>query len=256
MVITLLTIKPVVVAKHINSPDWSFVSQPGIERVSSILRNAEEFLIEAGDASKTFPTITLWMDLLGFRSHLDEKNWNIKDTDVQLGLKRITVFHEVALQSMNDRYEIVHVNDAIVISQDLRQGEEAAIITDFLALVDLCFEISVLADREIGGFGVRGVVARGMRYGLRGNLGWTKEGSANIREPAFFCPRPIMMNTAFGRAYGVESSHELVKVSSLYVETPLITDYGASIMETWTWDEPIQIKNFGQYNLVRCEDHA
>jgi len=224
-----------------------------VNRANDALRNAEEFLIDGGDASKMFSTITLWMDLLGFRSHLDERNWNLRDDDVQLGLKRIAVFHEVALQSINERYEIVHVNDAVVISQDLLEGNETVIVSEFLALVDSCFEISVLADRKIGGFGVRGVVAEGRRYGLRGNLGWTKEGAENLRRPAFFCPRPIMMNTAFGRAYGVESSHELVKESSLYVETCLVTNYRASIMESWKWKSPVQIGSFGAFNLVRSE---
>ena len=224
-----------------------------VSRANDAVRNAEEFLVDGGDACKTFSTITLWMDLLGFRNHLDERNWNLRDDDVQLGLKRVAVFHEVALQSMNERYEIVHVNDAIVISQDLLLGEETILVSGFLALVDSCFEMAVLADRKIGGFGVRGVVAEGKRYGLRGNLGWTKEGFGDPRRPAFFCPRPIMMNTGFGRAYGVESSHELVKVSSLYVETSLVMNYRASIMENWTWKTPVQVARFGFFNLVRCE---
>jgi hypothetical protein len=173
--------------------------------------------------------------------------------NVQLGLKRIAIFHEVAQQSMNERYEIVHVNDAIVISQDLQQGEETIVVSEFLALVNSCFEMAVLADRKIGGFGVRGVVAEGKRYGLRGNLGWTKEGFGDARRPAFFCPRPIMMNTAFGRAYGVESSHELVKMSSLYVENSLVMNYRASIMENWLWKTPVQVASFRLFNLVRCE---
>lgn len=157
-----------------------------ISRANDAVRNAEEFLVEGGDATKTFSTITLWMDLLGFRNHLDEKNWNLRNDEVQLGLKRIAVFHEVALQSINERYEIVHVNDAVVISQDLQESQETLVISEFLALTDSCFEMAVLADKTIGGVGVRGVVAEGKRYGLRGNLGWTKEGFGDPVHPAFF----------------------------------------------------------------------
>ena len=73
----------------------------------------------------------------------------------------------------------------------------------------------------------------------------------NAMSPNYFCPRPVMMNTAFGRAYGVESSHELVKQSSLYVESSLLFDYGASVMENWVLDKHQLVKSFGVFHLVR-----
>jgi hypothetical protein len=222
-----------------------------LARSEEIVRNALQFVASLDEAGQACPAVSLWMDLLGFRGHLNTKNWDLNEEATQLGMKRIAVLHEVAVQSMNDRYEIVHLNDAVVIGQDIPADGSAHLLGEFLALADLCFELAVLSDREVGGFGVRGVIARGKRYGLRANLGWTQEGALDSRRPSFFSPRPIMMNTAFGRAYGVESSRELLKASSLYVEIPLIYDYGAPIMETWNIDERVEVTGFGDFALVR-----
>lgn len=197
--------------------------------------------------------MTLWMGLLGFRSHLDKDNWSLHSEATRLGLRRITALHESALLSMNDRYEIVQLNDAVVMSQDIPPNGTGQAVGEFLALVDRSFELAAVTDQSIGGYGVRGVVARGLRYNLRGNLGWISK-DADPKRPSYFCPRPIMMNTAFGRAYGVESSHELRKVSSLYVERSCVFDYGAAIMENWDIQQVIEVPQFGYFLLVREEE--
>ncbi len=216
-----------------------------------ISRNAMEIVekIERGEC--IYETMTLWMDLLGFRSHLDHENWDLHREATLLGMKRIAAFHEASLLSMNDRYEIVQMNDAVVISQDIPSTDTAKAVSEFLALVDAAFERAALIDSKVGGAGVRGVVAKGLRYNLRGNLGWTPTNSHNARSPNYFCPRPLMMNTAFGRAYGVESSGDLIKSSALYVEKTLIFDYGARIMETWNVNQCMSVKSFGAFILVR-----
>lgn len=217
----------------------------------TISKNALEIVEKIERGERIYETMTLWMDLLGFRSHLDHDNWDLHQEATLLGMKRIAAFHEASLLSMNDRYEIVQINDAVVISQDIPSTGTATAVGEFLALVDAAFERAALVDSHVGGAGVRGVVAKGFRYNLMGNLGWTPTNSENVRSPNFFCPRPLMMNTAFGRAYGVESSHELTKSSALYVEWPLVFDYEASIMETWSLDQCINVKSFGAFMLVR-----
>jgi hypothetical protein len=223
------------------------------KKAADVVRNAQQLVSERANGDNVKPTVTLWMDLLGFRRHLDERNWDLKEDTVRMGFTRIAVFHEAALQSMDDRFEIVQLNDAVVVSRDLPAGEERHVLTEFLALIDTCFEVSVLAERAVGGCGIRGVVARGRAYNLRGSFGWTPKASATPFEPSFSCPRPVMMNTAFGRAYGVESSHELVKCSSLYVEKALLVDFLPTIMENWNVEQAVNIANFGEFFAVRVE---
>lgn len=220
-------------------------------QTSMNVRNAREIAEQIERGEGILNTMTLWMDLLGFRSHLDNENWDLHCEATLLGMKRIAAFHEVGLLSINDRYEVVQLNDAIVISQDIPDSDSAKVVEEFLALVDRSFEQAALTDAAVGGVGVRGVIAKGVRYNLRGNLGWTSTNANDLRRPSFFCPRPVMMNTAFGRAYGVESSGELKKTSSLYVERSLVFDFGARIMETWNIDEVVSVKGFGPFLLVR-----
>ena len=221
--------------------------------IAQAITNVENVKKLKLESSQKITTAALWMDLLNFRKHLDGENWDFNKEEFILGIKRVAVLHEAAILAMNERYEIIQLNDSIVISIDILEHNSKKIVEDFLALTDHIFEIATLSDDKIGGCGVRGVIAKGIRYNLRGNLGWKKPPS-NPNEwanPSFFCPRPIMMNTAFGRAYAIESSGELIKASSLYVEKSLIFDYGASIMKTWNLECLNDIKNFGSFFLVR-----
>ena len=63
-----------------------------------------------------------------------------------------------------------------------------------------------------------------------------------------------MMNTAFGRSYGVESSHKLEKGNGLYVEESLLFSYGATIMKTWDLTNSLNIDHFGKFYLVRNDN--
>jgi hypothetical protein len=227
-----------------------------VKQAELIIKNSQQIFDQLRDGNGIFPTVTLWMDLLAFNEHLNKVNWDIHKEETLLGMRRINVLHEVALLSMNARYEVVQLNDAVVISQDIPSEDAAKSVTDFLALADYNFEVAVLADLGVGGKGVRGVIATGYRYNLRGNIGWMgKKTNPALSDFKFSCPRPIMMNTAFGRAYGVESAPELhslrEKVSCLYVEQSLIINYGASIMETWDVKNVINMGNFGSFMLVR-----
>ena len=220
------------------------------KQATNNVKNAKEIVARLKQGIGIFETMTLWMDLLGFRSHLDLENWNLHSKKTLLGMRRIAALHEVAVLAMNDRYEVIQLNDAVIISQDIPKNNISKSVSEFLALIDYHYEVAALTDKKIGGYGIRGVVAKGQRYNLRGNLGWTPT-KKDPNHPSFFCPRPVMMNTALGRAYGVESSHELNKESCLYVEESLLFSYGAPIMETWNLGHSIEIHNFGKFYLVR-----
>jgi hypothetical protein len=72
--------------------------------------------------SQKMETVALWMDLLNFREHLDNKNWNLDEKDTKLGMERIAAFHEVALLSAHKKHIVVQLNDAVVISKDLTEN--------------------------------------------------------------------------------------------------------------------------------------
>lgn len=222
------------------------------EKVENVIRNGKLLVEERIKNKGKYRSIACWLNLLGFRKNMDLANWDVDDKDVQLGLHRISVLHETALISMNERYEIVNMNDAVVVARDITKGNEATECSEFLALIDLLFEIATKADIKIGGYGVRGVVCKGSRFNLRGNLGWVNKDKPK-EEPSFFSPRPIMMNMAFARAYGVESSKKLLKEPSLYIESEIIFEYKPAIMETWSLDTKLSVDGFGQFLLVRKE---
>ena len=144
----------------------------------------------------------------------------------------------------------MQLNDAVVLSQDVREDTASQQITEFLGLVDLFYEIVNEADRRIGGCGARGVVCEGSRFNLRGNLGWLGNSQPKER-PSYFCPRPIMMNTAFARAYGVETSKQLSNSRTLYVEATILRNSRPAVMDYWTTNQLIRVDPYGEFFLVR-----
>jgi hypothetical protein len=191
------------------------------------------------------------MDLLGFRREVEALNWDFGRREVQAGFRRIAVFHHATLVCMNPRYEIVNLNDAVVVGTDIPQDPGARKhLEEFLSLIDFAFETAAIADRHIGGAGVRGVVCGGHRHHLPANLGWTSQDRPR-EQPSFFAPRPVMMNTAFGRAYAAETSGELVKCSALYVEHALLSEYSPAVMESWNLTNRRRINGVGDFLLVK-----
>lgn len=219
-------------------------------KAKTIIKEAKKLLKRS--TTRNFPCVTLWSDLLGFGQHLENPNLDFfeKQLKSNIGLKRIAVFHEASIQSMAAFYTIVQLNDATIFSVDLKKGKEEEILTEFLARVDLFWEIANIADLKIGGFGIRGVVSIGNRYNLRANLGW--DGKNKPKEnPDFICPEPIMMNMPFGKSYIVESSGVLRKEASLYVENEIFNKYNFNRMETWQIHEVVNHKLMGFYTMVR-----
>jgi hypothetical protein len=160
---------------------------------------------------------------------------------------RVAGLHQAAIDSMDTDYEIVQMNDAIVIACTIPPGEDDSRMHDaFFAKADRFFLLAAEVDQQVGGYGVRGVIASGNRLNLQANYGWASSGAPS-GNPSLVSPRPIGMNTAFGRAYAVESSHKLPKVSCLYVESVLLLKSKGP----QSWSQSREIECGGRFVEVR-----
>ncbi|MCF8448216.1 MAG: hypothetical protein K9H61_14590 [Bacteroidia bacterium] len=140
----------------------------------------------------------------------------------------------MTLTSVSDELHIVQLNDASVISMDFEDKDNPKNLTNFLAKCDTLFEASTHADRQIGGFGTRGVITLGNRQGLRGNFGGiAPDNNLTVDKIRFSSPTAIMMNLAFAKSYTLESSGQLLKEPSLYVEEILMNNYKILISPHW-----------------------
>lgn len=194
-----------------------------LPRVENDIRNGEQLYKTFGTTSRK--NIVMWLDLLGFQKQLAE--------DREIALKRISVFHEISLTSMTPNFHIAQLNDATVMSLDLEPNISDK-LNDFLLRCDALFEMSTYADRRVGGFGSRGVISTGLRQSLRGNFGGIAlDGNLTVDKIVFSSPIPIMMNMAFAEAYLLESSGELLKEPSLYIDESLYGYPGLQISPTW-----------------------
>jgi hypothetical protein len=136
-------------------------SEDLMPRIEIALKNADELFMSFSTTSRQ--NVVLWLDLLGFQTQL--KN------DRDLALKRISLFHELTLQSVSPELHITELNDATVMSMDFADNDDVQNLINFLVKCDVLFELSTYADKKIGGFGTRGVISIGQRQGLRGNYG-------------------------------------------------------------------------------------
>jgi hypothetical protein len=221
-----------------------------------VLKQAEAFIKDSfeylnSEDYKKIPVITCWMDLLGFYKSLEESINEIQNElpSNSLAAKRIALFNEIAIRSMNKYGKNVCLNDALVLSMDVNEYNEEE-VEMFLRVIDDFWEIANVADLKIGGNGVRGVISYSIRLNMRGQLGQLpgEKEFSNIR---YFSPEPISMNMGFMKSYLVESSHELIKEGSLYVENYFLDTLNPVMPNTWNIIEEKEVRKLGVYTLVR-----
>ena len=144
----------------------------------SVIEQAEKFIKDSGEFLKSedyhkVPVIACWMDLLGFSSTLAESISQIEDDlpSNSLAAKRIALFNETSILSMNSFGTNVCLNDALVMSMDVKEYNEDK-VAGFLKWISDFWEIANVADIKIGGYGVRAVISYSIRLNMRGNLSW------------------------------------------------------------------------------------
>lgn len=214
-----------------------------------VLSRAREWL---GDPTKArrHKTAAAWFDLLGFRKDLDLATRGGTASSTSIADLRVAGLHHAAIASMDEIHEIVQMNDAVLIGVDIPDAGDSIALDGFHARVAHFFELAVAIESQLGGCGVRGVIAAGERLDMGAQFGFYPR-YAPDKPPNLVSPRPVNMNTAFLKAYGVESSHMLPKVSCLYVEETLLSRDVARRPQLWRAGDVLEIDSYGRYVEVR-----
>lgn len=188
--------------------------------------------------SKSYYEITecicSWYDLLGYGQPLMETNWNLKDKKCEDQLKRIK---SLDLTHVNKFSSIHHttsftLNDGIALNFDI--NPKLAYFKNQLIMVldDLLMEFEGLNYIDVGnGYpGVRGIITYGHRYDYT-----YAESTISVADgfTSSFHPRVFQMNTAFSKAYLMESSGSKAGISGnyLYIDKYLINKIEELILE-------------------------
>lgn len=64
-----------------------------ISQAINDIKNSTEIVDRIRNQNCIFETMVLWMDLLGFRKHLDDDNLDINNENVLLGMKYYHLFY-------------------------------------------------------------------------------------------------------------------------------------------------------------------
>lgn len=158
----------------------------------------------------------IWCDLLGFGSPFVESNWDLTDDRTQQNYMRITRLSS-QFQSMN--FELnersLVLNDGFIRSIDLNKMSKNALscimwlektIENFIYLNRM--------DKDLGFPGARGVLTFGHRYNYMSNqltmADITQASETRLKElcniTLVYSPNEFQMNTAFSKAYIMESA--------------------------------------------------
>ncbi|WP_026705229.1 hypothetical protein [Flavobacterium soli] len=178
--------------------------------------------------------ICSWYDLLGYGKPLMDANWNLKDKRCESQLKRIK---SLDLTHVN-KFSSIHrttsftLNDGIVLNFDINSKVKYFKNQLVMVLDDLLMEYEGLNYNDVGnGYpGVRGIITYGHRYDYM-----YAESTVSVADSftSSFHPRVFQMNTAFSKAYLMESSGSRAGISGnfLYIDKYLIDKIEHLILE-------------------------
>ncbi len=155
-----------------------------------------------------------WIDLLGYGSPFYKNNWDLSTSEAVNNLYRIKSL-EPALLSISNPYceTLFSLNDGIIRNFDIPKND-ASLIMQWLVDVLLKFKAVNKLDIDNGFYGCRGVVTYGTRAQYReldtlgkGDLIYTSEEkkAEYNKTRIIYTPNELQMNTAFSKAYIVES---------------------------------------------------
>src|SRR5437868_15291935 len=115
------------------------------DHINQAFKNIENVgkYIEA--RKEIIPCAVLWLDLLNFQTQLEHDNLDFNNEQFAFGMKRVAALHEAALLAMNEKFEIVQLNDSIVMSADLLvENKNDKVLEAFFERVDHIFEMATL----------------------------------------------------------------------------------------------------------------
>lgn len=169
--------------------------------------------------------ICSWYDLLGFGDPLIDSAWDLTNEKCKNQLKRVT---DLDLTYSN-KYSSAHgtttfsLNDGIITNYDIDSPNPNSLDRLVMVIDNIILEFESLnvRDKRAGFPGVRGVITYGHRYHYT-----HMESTMAVLDNSTvaYHPRVFQMNTAFSKAYIIESSGSKAGVSgsNLYIDNFLL----------------------------------
>jgi len=169
--------------------------------------------------------ICAWYDLLGFGQPLVDSKWNLNDERCKGQLSRIESMHFGISNFFSATHGSItfNLNDGVIANLDIEKSKLGFKPQLVMALDDLILEFESLNTRDYrSGFpGMRGILTFGHRYNYTHTESTVMV--ANNRTIAYH-PKVFQMNTAFSKAYIIESSGSKAGISGnhLYIDEFLL----------------------------------
>jgi len=169
--------------------------------------------------------ICAWYDLLGFGQPLVDSNWNLNDERCKNQLRRIESMHFGITNFFSATHGTItfNLNDGVISNLDMERTTPGFKSRLIMALDDLVLEFERLNTRDSrSGFpGMRGILTFGHRYNYTDTESTVMV--TNGRTIAYH-PKVFQMNTAFSKAYIMESSGSKAGISGnhLYIDEFLL----------------------------------
>jgi len=203
-------------------------------------------------------SLAFWLDLRGYGAMLNTAGFDPTCPEARDAIARLRRFQEVVAEHSRTRFPTLVINDGAVAYRDIgvRVTDEA------WPFIERCWNLytaAMDADRKLGGVGLRGVVAAGLRArgSNRGILAQndaitkiindladgriTREeaisAAAGVRRVSDIVPQ-LQANFAFSRAYTAEQGARSGKLqgSRFYLESRVFSD---GVPDWMTAGEPI-----------------
>lgn len=181
-----------------------------------------------------FETICLWADLLGYGRPFYESNWDLTSEMSRQNLKRIKFLEKMIKIVPNPLIEkVLFLNDGMIRNVDIcKQGSYVEMLIMWLEYTIKQFWNINYLDKNNGNPGIRGVLTYGQRAQYtneitkKSDVVKYKNNKVN-EEIVLYSPNEFQMNTAFSKAYIIESSGSKCGISgpNLYVDEHFIDKF-------------------------------
>lgn len=186
-------------------------------------------------------TFCLWEDLLGFGQPLYANHWNLENGSIKKNITRLKML-EHELLNVTDPFceKVFSLNDGFVRTYEPEPNHIFSLLRWFDMTVKNFIYLNA-RDIKNGFPGVRGVLSSGQRlvYSDRIRVGLgdfiqttpQKRADYNANKTAVNAPRELQMNTAFSKAYIIESSGKRfgVEGNNLFIDIEVLEKMANSI---------------------------
>ena len=205
-----------------------------------------------------------WMDLLGYGQAFYNSNWNLTDSTAIANLQRIKYLENDFTFIGNILYEkIFTLNDGVITNFDMTPGMHPNMLNTWFENIIRKFYTMDGKDRAVGNPGVRGVLTYGQRAQytdkeLLGQDEWVMTSPEKLKmyheNKVLFAPKELQMNTAFSKAYIIESggSKKGVVKNELNITEEFLHKYVSLINQAGEIEVPgvEEVDQSGQRNLL------